>query len=94
MFLEASTEKKVGLGFLSSFSYSSQPIGHLRVFNLSSLYELLNIHGYNIEKIIGDSVAFVSPNYKWATSLYNALDRFFSQFPSLSSNLIIVAKKK
>lgn len=93
IFLEASTEKKIGLGFFSKFSYGFQPVGHVRVFNYNSIVDILRLHSYNIEKIKGDGVSFISPGSKVLTTIYNMMDFIFSKFPTLSSNLIIMAKK-
>lgn len=93
IFLEASTERKVGLGFFSKFSYGFQPVGHIHVFNYNSIIDALKLHDYNIEKIAGDRVPFVSPGSKVLTIIYGITDFIFSKFPALSSNLIVLAQK-
>jgi SAM-dependent methyltransferase len=94
LFLEASTEKKVGLGFMKRIAYGGQLVGHIRVFNTPAIKELLEFHGFRVKIIQGDSVRFASGKFGILTLLYTLGDRFFSKFPSFSSNLIIVAEKK
>ncbi len=94
MFLEASVEKKIGMGKLSGISSENQPVGHVHVFNLNAVKEILEMNGFSIEKVVGLSIPFEVPRFKLATKLYGIIDSFFAFFPSLSPDLIILAKKK
>lgn len=94
VFLEASTEFKVGLGMLQKFLYDTQPVGHIHVFNAPALGDLLCAHGFSINRIIGNPVEFVSPSSSVATGLYRLADSIFSRFPSLASNVLCIAQKQ
>lgn len=93
IFLEASVERKVGLGHLSSFSFGNQPVGHIHVFNSSAIIELLKLNGFTVEKKMGLPIDFISPNRPLATKIYGLVDNFFSRFFALSADLVILAKK-
>lgn len=86
-FLEASTvDKTIGLSFTRKLTPNRMPLGHIRCFTLKALKDLLDLHGYKIVLIKGSTVYYF-PKY------LAPLDYFFSFFPSLSTDLIIVAKK-
>lgn len=93
LFLEASTEVKVGYGWYKKYFYGSQLVGHIHVFNLPALQELLRHHGFLIDRVFGGTVDFVSPRSKLLTWLYQSVDTAMSFVPSLSSDIIIVARK-
>lgn len=92
IFMEASTEAKVGYGIFSRFFNSQFLVGHIHVFNLIALTDILKFHHYSIEKIVGNRVPFVAPSSKIVTAIYNFIDTIMVRFPSLSSDLIIVAR--
>ena len=94
IFMEASTEAKVGYGPFSRFFYSDQLVGHIHVFNLIALKDILRFHKFSIEKIFGNRVPFNVPSAPIVTALYNLVDSVMVRFPSLSSDLIILARKK
>lgn len=94
LFLEASTEAKVGYGRFSKFFYGMQLVGHIHVLNLPALKELLQYHKFSIDRIIGNTVDFESPKSKFLTTVYRFIDKAMSHFPSLSSDLVILARNK
>lgn len=93
IFLEASTEKRVGLGPLSKFTNSNKLVGHVHVFNYLALKEMLEFHKYHVEKINGNSVRFITPSSQAVTSIYSLIDRIMAKVPSLGGDLIVIAKK-
>lgn len=93
LFLEASTELKVGYGRCSKFFSSKQLVGHIHVFNLPALIELLRYQKFSIEHVWGNTVDFVTPRSKMLTWIYRVIDKAMSHIPSLSSDIIIVARK-
>ena len=93
LFLEASTEAKVGYGRYIRFFYGIQLVGHIHVFNLTSLKELLRYQKFSIDHVYGNTVDFETPKSKIITSIYRLIDKVMSYFPSFSSDLIIVARK-
>lgn len=93
LFLEASTEAKVGYGRYKRFFYSSQLVGHIHVFTLPALKELLEYHKFKITRVFGGTVDFVTPASKIITFLYRAIDTWLARFPSLSSDIIVIAEK-
>lgn len=94
LFLEASTEVKVGYGKFAQFFYGMQLVGHIHVFNLNALTEILHYHMFRVEHIHGNTVDFVSPRSKLVTVLYRSIDRIMSHFPPMSSDLIILVQKR
>lgn len=93
LFLEASTEAKVGYGRFIKFFYGLQLVGHIHVFNLNALKEILIYHKYSIDHIYGNTVDFVTPRSKIITAVYSLIDRVMCKFPALCSDLIIIGKK-
>lgn len=93
MFLEASLEKKIGMGRLSGISFGNQPVGHVHVFNLNAIKDILKMNGFSVEKIVGMPIPFEAPRFKFLTKMYKIVDSFFSLFPSLSPDLIVLARK-
>lgn len=93
LFLEASTEVKVGYGKFIKYFYGLQLVGHIHVFNVPALQELLIHHHFSVDKISGNTVDFVSPKSRFITGIYSYVDRFMTHIPSLCSDMIIVAKK-
>jgi len=88
LFLEPSTRSKfVGAGVLKRFKKDSQPVGHVRIFTIAALRDLLRMNGFKLMCIEGAIYDEGLPKNIWW------IDRLFSFFPSLSSNLIVVAKK-
>lgn len=86
-FLEVSTvDKTLGLSFTRKLTKNRTPLGHLHVFTLKALKDLLKLHGFKIEKELGGKIMYLPRVLK-------PVDYFFSNFPSLASDLIIIAKK-
>ncbi len=92
MSAEMSTiDRQVGLGPLKLFIKTTQPLGHIRIFTISALKDLANLYGFNVKKIKGSSFSFtMNPLFL----LFSVLDYLFSFIPSLSSDLLIILKKK
>ena len=88
LFLEPSTKSKlVGAGFLAKFKKESQPVGHVRIFTIGALKDMLKMNGFELVKIRGALFDEGLPKgVLW-------LDRLFSLVASLSSNLVVVARK-
>lgn len=92
LFLEASTEVKVGYGRYKKF-FSGQLVGHIHVFNLSALKEILQYYKFYIERISTNTVDFEAPKSKIITFAYRFIDKVMSHIPSLSSDIVILARK-
>lgn len=93
IFMEASTETKVGYGFFSRFINSKELVGHIHVFNLPALLDTLKFHNFLVNKEIGNRVPFEAPYSRIVTFVYNFIDAMMVRIPSLSSDLIILARK-
>lgn len=78
--IETSIEKNFGFGMFKT--KMNKPAGHLRGYTLGAIKEMLEYYGFKIEKIMGKSVASLPTPLK-----------IFSLVPSLSSYLMIRAKK-
>ena len=88
LFVEPSTKSKlVGAGPLKRFKQDSVPVGHVRIFTLSALRDILEMHGFKILEVKGAIYESGFPK--------NVLkiDKLFSKRPTLSSHLVILAKK-
>lgn len=92
LFLEMSTrDRRVGIGPLRQIIRNTQPVGHVRIFTAPALKDLVKLYGFRVERVKGSPIAFNFP--KIVSWIYDSLDFVFSFFPSLSSNLLIVARK-
>jgi len=69
--------------------------GHVRAFTKRSLVELLEYSGLEVEHLIGTAI---DPRHENQHSLKSRLswrlDKFFSRFPSFSTSIIAVCKKR
>ena len=82
LFSEVSTIRNFGrLGRSGSF-----PVGHLRLFTYEALKEFLTYYRFKIINVVG-------ANCEGLSKLLSKIDRIFSKFPSLSSIVIVVARK-
>lgn len=93
IFLEASTEAKVGYGMFSKFFNGQDLVGHIHVFNYRALIDTLKFHRYSIEKVVGNTKEFESPSHRFITLVYSIIDKIMAKFPSLSSDLVVIASK-
>jgi SAM-dependent methyltransferase len=92
MFLEASERTKVyGLKLLKRFIVDKNSMGHVRLFNKATLKDIFESHGYDSIFIMGSPLSWVIP-FPWKY-IYDITDMFFSLFPSLSRDLIVIANK-
>lgn len=92
LFLEMSTlDRRVGIGVLRYIIKNIQPVGHLRIFTLSGLKDLANLYGFEIQKIKGSALRITLPCI--VNQFFWIFDHFFSFFPPLSSDLLVVLKK-
>ncbi len=85
--MEVSTQDAtIGFGFLKKIK-NPKPVGHLRLFTLKAIKDLLEFHSFKVDKIKGCSVNyFLFPLY--------FIDRIISFFPSFSSKIIVRAVKQ
>lgn len=82
LFSEVSTIRNFGrLGRSGSF-----PVGHLRLFTYKTLKEFLTYYHFEIVSVVGT-------NCEGLSKLLSKIDRIFSNFRSLSSIVIVVARK-
>jgi len=75
-----------GFGILKRFKKSSKPVGHVRLFNRSALIDILNANKLKPVKIIGTTTNILP-------SIIHSFEKIFSIFPSMSSILVVLAKK-
>lgn len=88
LFLEPSTKSKlVGAGILRKFKKESQPVGHVRIFTLEALKDLLKMNGFQILEIKGSIFDEGLPKS------IQFIDKMFTLSPSLSSQLVVLARK-
>ncbi|MBI2076003.1 MAG: class I SAM-dependent methyltransferase [Candidatus Aenigmarchaeota archaeon] len=88
--VEASIKNPVGSPFAIS-------CGHVRAFTKSALAQLFRIHGFRIEAVTGAYINVKGVENKTpqriASRIISIVDRMFSRFPSLSTNVILKAVK-
>jgi len=80
-------DKTIGLSFTRKFTSNREAVGHLRVFTLKAIEEILALYNFKIEKILGGSVDYLPGFMK-------PLDKIFAHFPALSSDIILIARNQ
>lgn len=86
-FMETSTiDKTVGLSFTRKLTKERQVAGHIRVFTLRALKDILTLHKFQCEKIKGYSGEYFPI---WMQQV----DTVFSYVSTLASNIYIVARR-
>lgn len=93
LFLEVSIDKKsFGQGLLKKMIVEEDSMGHVRVFNLYALIDLLEENGFYIEKKVGIPLPWEGIprpiNY-----VFNITDILFSKKASFARDIMIVARK-
>ena len=83
LFSEVSTVKTFGRG---PRSYDFFPVGHLRLFTYKALKEFLTYYHLKIVRAEG-------AHYDALPKILSNIDKVFSKIPSLSSNVIVIARK-
>jgi ubiquinone/menaquinone biosynthesis C-methylase UbiE len=87
-FTEVSTiDKTLGLDFTRGLTNIRNPLGHLRCFTLRALTDMYQLYDFDVIMAKGASVSYL-PRYM------NLLDQFFSNFPSLATDLLVVGRRK
>lgn len=87
-FTEISNEDKtLGLKFTQFLTKNKSPLGHIRVFTLRGLVDLLEYHGFVVINKIGGEIEYLP----W---FMRPFDKFFSNFPYLASDIFVIARKK
>lgn len=87
IFYETSTEdSSFGFGFLKTKKKQSLPVGHIRVMNVDAIKSLLNKNLFIDIDINGCA-------FERYSGILRSLDRFFTLIPTLSSGLVVCAKK-
>src|SRR5258708_2632634 len=87
-FSEVSTiDKTLGLKFTRRLSSLRNPLGHLRLFTLGSLRDILELHGFKVAKMSSTEFGSFPP-------VLGFIDKIISHNASLASGIVIVGKKK
>ena len=87
IFYEMSTRSTtVGSGPLGRFMKGEIPVGHVHLFNRAGLYDILRSEGFVVRIATGAGFPGL-PRFAWR------LDRAFNRFPSLASNIVVVAER-
>lgn len=86
-FTEVSTvDKTLGLKFTRKFTSVRNPMGHLRIFTVTALVDILTLHGFHVIKSHGEEF-FPLPRVLFL------IDKIFTHIVSLASNIMVIAKK-
>jgi methionine biosynthesis protein MetW len=67
--------------------------GHIRVFTVGALKELLKIHSFKILSVAGCPVSINTTSSGLSVGCIKAMDKVMSVFPSLASRVIVVIEK-
>ena len=93
LFSEMSTKtRRAGIGLLKYVIKNDKPVGHIRIFTMPALTDLISFNGFKIVNTKASPIAFNFP--RPLRLFYDTLDYLFSYRPTLGSNLLVVAKKK
>lgn len=88
LFYETSTKSpKIGAGILSSIKKGNIPVGHVRIFTVRAMKDLLESEGFEVVGVEGAHFAALPKPLRM-------LDTLFNFYPRLASGMIVVAKKK
>lgn len=86
-FTEVSTvDKTLGLDFTRKLTSNRETLGHVRVFTSRALEDILTMYEFGVVKKIGGAISYLPLVMK-------PFDAFFANFPSLASDLILIARK-
>jgi len=82
----------------SSKTYTGNPflkegVGHIHAFTEKSLKELVRLNGFKIEKTKGSPIIGCGKYSKNKERVWNAVDRVFSKKASMSSTIVLKARK-
>src|SRR3989344_4353076 len=92
LYQEVSIKKRnFGMRWLKSF-VSNQPVGHVRVYNVHALKDMLEYYGFTVEHVYGNSIEFATSNTLLNLG-YGLVDSTFSYFPTTASDIMVVARK-
>jgi SAM-dependent methyltransferase len=88
VFYESSTRSaRAGAGPLRRFRASDHPVGHVRLFTLQALEDILSLYGFSINAVRGSVFDEGLPRSALA------VDRVFARRPQLASILVIAASR-
>lgn len=79
-------DKTFGLNFTRRISNNRDTVGHIRIFTLKALVDFLVFYKFRMHYVGGGNLYYL-PKY------IKTIDKLFNRFPSLASDLIIVARK-
>lgn len=87
LFVECSTKSSLyGYGFAKRFKKQDWPVGHVRIFNRRSLFDILKANGLSLVGCRGAVFEFIPGPLR-------PVDRLFAALPSLASDLVVLAQK-
>jgi 2-polyprenyl-3-methyl-5-hydroxy-6-metoxy-1,4-benzoquinol methylase len=88
MFYELSTvSPKIGAGSMKKIKQGTIPVGHIRIFTIRALKDLLEKEGFDIVSVKGAHFAALPKAVRW-------IDDIFTVYPRLSSGMLVMARKK
>lgn len=87
LFVETSTEDpKVGAGPIRAMKQGTIPVGHIRIFTIRAMTDLLEKSGFTVQKIRGAHFASLPKPVR-------LIDDIIKHYPRMASGMIVVAKK-
>lgn len=85
------TNRHHGLRFLKKVIPNTQPVGHIHVFSRYALTDMLESYDFSIIDVQSVGIPYRLPFP--LNMIYNGIDSFFNNFPSLGSDLVVLVKK-
>lgn len=88
LFYETSTvNPRTGAGPLKFLKQGKIPVGHIRIFTIRAMKDLLESQGFEVELVKGAHFAALPKAVRW-------IDDIFKIYPRLASGMIVLARKK
>lgn len=92
LFLEVSTKNKTfGQGLLKKIMKEEEAMGHIRVFNLPALEDILKSEKFIVENKVGIPLSFNMPFF--IKVFYDFFDNLFALRVSFARDIMIIARK-
>jgi SAM-dependent methyltransferase len=88
LFYEVSTKSTViGAGPLTRIKRGTVPVGHIRIFNVRGLKDIMESEGFDIRRVRGDNFAALPGPVR-------LIDSMISAYPRLASNIDMLGQKR
>lgn len=88
LFYEVSTKStQIGAGPLKRIKKGTVPVGHIRIFNVRGLKDIMECEGFAIRRVRG-------ANFAALPGPVRLMDNMVNVYPRLASNLVVLGQKR